>query len=85
MKESMNKYLSNSYCVEYDEEENVFIVALANKENEDDVDLRGAIFFDRDNFKEYVNTIMKAIIKFEESTGEKFIDVSPENEGVEEL
>lgn len=85
MEENMNKYLSNSYCVEYDKEDNVFVVALGNKESEDKVDLKAAIFFERDNFKEYVNTVMKAIIKFEEATGEKFIDISPENKGVEEL
>ena len=85
MEENKDKYVSNSYCVEYDEEDNVFIVALGNKEIEDKVDLKAVILFERDNFKEYVNTVMKAIIKFEEATGEKFIDISPGKKGVKEL
>ena len=66
--------MADSYCIEYISDEEEFFIALA-KENKakKDFEVKAIMPLDIENFKSYVNEILKAIAEFQKETNRNLI------------
>ena len=71
MSKDYDKLEANSYCIEYDNGQ--FFIGLAEKNNEDEVDLKGYMYCDDEDFKDFFKRILSQIGKFDEANDRNFI------------
>lgn len=71
MSKDFKKLEANSYCIEYDE--NQFFVGLADKSEKDEVDIKGYMYCDEEDFKDFFKSILAQIAKFDKANDRNFI------------
>lgn len=83
MSNDYNKLEANSYCIEYDNGQ--FFIGLAEKSTKEEVDLKGYMYCDDEDFKAFFKSILTQIAKFDEDNDRNFIKelFDDVNEGVE--
>lgn len=83
MSKNNDKLEANSYCIEYDNGQ--FFIGLAEKNTEEEVDIKGYMYCDDEDFKAFFKSILAQIVKFDEVNDRNFIKelFNDMNEGVE--
>lgn len=71
MSENFDKLEANSYCIEYDNGQ--FFIGLAEKSAKEEVDIKGYMYCDEEDFKSFFKTILTQIVKFDEVNDRNFI------------
>ena len=74
---------ANIQCIEYDEGQ--FFIGLAEKSTKEEVEIKGYMYCDEEDFKSFFRTILTQIAKFDEVNDRNFIKELFEDikEGVE--
>lgn len=71
MSKNFEKLEANSYCIEYDKDK--FFVGLADKNEKDEVDIKGYMYCDEEDFKSFFRSILVQIAEFDKVNDRNFI------------